>query len=105
MCQERAGRDFFPRAVVCQRRAVKPYICYAEAHGQGPPMRPHSPLASLAASPHHIARLMNPFLRFTACLLVILVVSAAAALAWDQGDRVASQQAEPQATGAAQTGR
>ena len=48
---------------------------------------------------------MNPFLRFTACLLVIFVVSAAAALAWDQGDRVAEQQAEQRTTASAQTGR
>ncbi len=48
---------------------------------------------------------MNPFLRFTACLLVILFVSAAAALAWDQGDRVAAQQAEQQTNASAQTGR
>ncbi len=51
---------------------------------------------------------MNPFLRFTACLLVIFVVSAAAALAWDQGDRVAVQQAvqaTPASTQSAQPGR
>ena len=54
---------------------------------------------------HHIVLPMNPFLRFTACLLVILAVSAAAALAWDQGDRVAEQQAVQQTTSSAQTGR
>jgi|GEM_PF-2200593 len=51
---------------------------------------------------------MNPFLRFTACLLVIFVVSAAAALAWDQGDRVAAQQSVQPTTASmqsAQTGR
>ena len=30
---------------------------------------------------------MNPLLRLTACLLVILVFSAAAAMAWDRGDQ------------------
>ena len=48
---------------------------------------------------------MNPFLRFTACLFVILVVSAAAAMAWDHGDHMAAQQAPQQTTASATTGR
>ncbi len=48
---------------------------------------------------------MNPLLRFTACLLVILIGSAAAALAWDQGDRVAAQQAAQPSTASTQPGR
>ena len=48
---------------------------------------------------------MNPLLRFTACLVVILAFSAAAALAWDRGDRAAAQQAAPQTTAAAEPGR
>ena len=48
---------------------------------------------------------MNPFLRFTACLLVIFIVSAAAAMAWDHGDHMAAQQAPQQTTASAKTGR
>ena len=78
-----------------------PYICYAEAHGQPRPMPRHSPCRAGS----HITRPMNPFLRFTACLLVIFVVSAAAAMAWDHGDHMAAQQAPQQTTAPAKTGR
>lgn len=39
---------------------------------------------------------MNPLLRLTACLLVILAFSAAAALAWDRGDQANATQASGQ---------
>jgi hypothetical protein len=49
---------------------------------------------------------MNPLLRFTACLLVILVVSAGAAMAWDHGDRTtAAHQATQHAAASAEPGR
>ena len=46
---------------------------------------------------------MNPFLRLTACLLVIFAFSAAAALAWDRADAAAAQQPSTRAA-AANTG-